>query len=265
VRGAGDRVTNSHHDEGEGNVRATTLSAEEILQELRRRKVTVSVRPGRVLNLEPRGEIDGDLEEAIRDQKDAIVDALNKRDVRRARTGGSQAELLVRVAIEADLFRGHDGETGYATVEASGHRETLPIRSRGFKHWLAGEFYKMENRPPSRQAMEEALTTIEACARFDGPVHRVHVRVAPGPNDDATIYIDLANAEREVVAIAADGWRIVSEYPVKFRRPGAMLALPRPERGGTLEPLQDYVNVRDSAHWMLMVGWSSTSPSWAWR
>jgi hypothetical protein len=57
------------------------------------------------------------------------------------------------------------------------------------------------------------------------------------------------------VEIGADGWRIVAEPPVRFRRPSGLLPLPRPEAGGSVEELRPFVNVATDDDWHLLVGW----------
>ena len=104
----------------------------------------------------------------------------------------SAAEILVAISKLATLFRAADGDTAYATFDVNGHRETWPVRSKGFRRWLVGEFYKAESKPPGGQAVADALGVIEARAQYDSATHPVHVRVA---GDDETIYLDLVNAD----------------------------------------------------------------------
>ncbi len=52
-------------------------------------------------------------------------------------------------------------------------------------------------------------------AIFDGPEHRVHVRIA---EQDGVIYLDLCNERWETIAVDHDGWQIVANPPIKFRR-----------------------------------------------
>src|SRR5262249_15311604 len=51
-----------------------------------------------------------------------------------------------------------------------------------------------------------------------------------------------------------DGWRIVSDPPVRFRRAPGMLALPTPLLGGKIKELRKHVNLGDDA-FELAVGW----------
>jgi hypothetical protein len=58
-------------------------------------------------------------------------------------TGGrrpTQADMLVDLAQSAKLFHTADG-TGFADLDINGHRETWPIRAKGFRRWLVRRFF----------------------------------------------------------------------------------------------------------------------------
>jgi hypothetical protein len=99
--------------------------------------------------------------------------------------------------------------------------------------------------------MSTALEQIEAFAQFDGDTRFVFLRVAP---HGEFIYIDLGDEAWRAIEIDADGWRIVAEPPVRFRRTKGMLALPVPLMGGTLEELRNRVNLDDDT-FTLAIGW----------
>src|SRR5262245_38472691 len=164
----------------------------------------------------------------------------------------SQAQRLVGLVPEEALFRSTDGETAFATLPVADHLETWSVRSKGFRRWLVGRFYQIDERPPSAQAITDALGALEARAQFGGRAHDVHVRLAGTAN---AIYLDLANARWEAVEVTGAGWRILDDPPVKFRRPKGILPLPHPLAGGSLAELRKFVNVRDDAQWALLVAW----------
>lgn len=163
-----------------------------------------------------------------------------------------QAQTLVALAVNAELFHAPDGDTGYATVPVGSHHETWPIRSKSFRRWLTRRFYDAHGKPPGAQAVADVLCLLEAKAQFDGPKCPVFVRVAEA---NGAIYLDLANEAWEAVEITVAGWRIVADPPVKFRRPRGMLPLPRPLLGGSLDDLRGFVNVATDSDWMLFVAW----------
>jgi hypothetical protein len=142
--------------------------------------------------------------------------------------GPTQADLLIDLAGEAELFHAPDG-AGFADLGIKGHRETWPIRSKGFRRWLARGFFETTGGAPSSEALQSALNVIEAKAHFDAPQREVHVRVG-GLN--GRLYLDLADDTWRAVEIDSAGWRIIEGPPVRFRRPAGMQPLPVPVAGG---------------------------------
>src|SRR5262249_44278677 len=110
----------------------------------------------------------------------------------------TQAQILAAIAGLAELSHSPDTDATHATVSVNGHRETWPVRSRGFDRWLMAQFYNSEGKAPSRQALAEAIALIDARARFDGHAREVSVRVA---RQGDTLYLDLVNKGWEVVEI----------------------------------------------------------------
>jgi hypothetical protein len=166
----------------------------------------------------------------------------------------SQADKLVALAGKAQLFHtpgGHDSE-GYASVPVNGHWETWPINSNGFRRWLARVFYEETGKAPGSQALQDALNVLAGMAIHDGAEHAVSVRVA---EHDGAIYLDLADDSWQAVEISAEGWRVVSDPPVKFRRARGMLPLPAPVAGGSLSELRPLVNLPDDQQWVLFGAW----------
>src|SRR5205807_918504 len=99
-------------------------------------------------------------------------------------------------------------------------------------------FHGNGDKPPGAQAVQDALAVLEGKALFDGEEHPVYLRLA-GHEDK--IYLDLGDETWQAVEVDKDGWRIVENPPVKFRRAKAMLALPDPVRGGSLTQLRRFV------------------------
>ncbi|TAM55769.1 MAG: hypothetical protein EPN50_10570 [Chloroflexota bacterium] len=163
----------------------------------------------------------------------------------------SQATQLVALGATAELFHDASG-TAYATMSVAGHVETHPIRSSGFRSWLAGSYWGTCQTTPSSQALTDALGTLEGMARYDGADHEVHVRLAHA--DDA-LYVDLGDARWQAIAVTRDGWDLVATPPVRFRRPKSLGALPVPVRGGSLDELRGFLNLDgDDDEYVLLVG-----------
>ena len=170
------------------------------------------------------------------------------------RRGPSQADRLVKLAEgRADLFA--DADEAFADWAVDGHRETWPVKSKGFRHRLRWAFYGAEQRSPRTEAMQQAVATLEAMSVFDSPRRRVFLRVGKA---GGRLYIDLADAAWRVVEVDASGWRIVSDPPVRFRRGASMQVLPDPEAGdraAALAALRQFCNVRRESDFLLVVAW----------
>lgn len=151
----------------------------------------------------------------------------------------SQTTVLIEIAESVDTFHDEHG-MAYAILEIDGHREVWPVMSAFFREWLAGEYYGLTHRGAGRNSIRDANDAISARARFSGECRKVGLRVA---ERNGHIYVDLADDQWRVVEVDVDGWRVLTDSPVMFRRTQAMEPLPIPV-AGTLDTLWRYLNVQ---------------------
>jgi curved DNA-binding protein CbpA len=150
-------------------------------------------------------------------------------------------DKLVRLAREnADLFHDADSES-YAHAKVGKHRETYHVRSRVFSLWLRQLYFNKYKGSVSANAMTQALATITMFAVCEGPKIPVHLRIA---GYAGAIYIDLGDQDWRAVRVTAAGWEVVTDPPVRFVRSGSMRPLPTPKRGGSIEMLRKFMNVK---------------------
>ena len=166
--------------------------------------------------------------------------------------GPTQADILIDLAQTAELFHTPDS-TGYADLDINGHRETWPIRAKGFRRWLARRFFEATQGAPSSEALQSALNVIEAKAHFAAPERTVHIRVG---GLDGRLYLDLGDVTWRAVEIDAIGWRVIDNPPVRFRRAAGMQPLSMPVKGGSVETLRSFLNVQSDADFVLVVAWA---------
>lgn len=182
----------------------------------------------------------------------ALDDAIAEESGEAGGRGPTQADILIDLAQSAELFHAPDG-TGFADLDINGHRETWPIRAKGFRRWLARRFFEATGGAPSSEALQSALNVIEAKAHFDAPERVVHVRIG---GLDGRLYLDLGDDTWRAVEIDATGWRVIDNPPVRFRRAAGMQALLAPVAGGSVETLRSFLNVRSDADFVLVVAWT---------
>ena len=93
----------------------------------------------------------------------ALDDAIAEESGELSERAMKQADILVGLAQEAELFHAPDG-TSYADLDINGHRETWPVKSKGFRRWIARRYYEVEQGAPSSVALQSALSVVEAKA-----------------------------------------------------------------------------------------------------
>jgi hypothetical protein len=166
-------------------------------------------------------------------------------------TRRSATATLLRIAERYDLFHSPDG-TGYADIDVDGHRETLALRSRETKGRLEHEYLLKVMDTPPHNAVQSTISTLETRAKYQGPERSVHVRVA---DQEGHLFLDLADKGRRAIEISTMGWSVVDNPPVRFCRPAGMRPLPVPEKGGSIDDLRQFLNLRDDNDFVLIVAW----------
>jgi hypothetical protein len=73
---------------------------------------------------------------------------------------------------------------------------------------------------------------------------------------DGKLYLDLGDEIWRAVEIDAQGWRVIDNPPVRFRRAAGMQPLPVPKPGGLVDALRPFLNVRSAADFVLAVVWA---------
>jgi ABC-type multidrug transport system fused ATPase/permease subunit len=181
------------------------------------------------------------------DDADRLADQLA------ALLSGAAADFLFHLAkSKAKLFRTPDGRT-FADVVVTGHRETYPVRTSGFKRWLRHRYWQARKKVPPAEALDSAIAQLEAEAHYgNAPVRDIFIRVAA---DGEKIYLDLCDDKWTVIEIDTTGWRVAGDDPpVRFCRMQGMGPLPMPQRGGSINDLQALTNIAVD-DFILIVSW----------
>lgn len=150
-----------------------------------------------------------------------------------------------------ELFHDPSG-VGFATVSIDGINKTLPIRGSDFRNLLRRTLYKSDGRSTSVQALDDALGTVEGIALFDGQQHEVNLRTAV--DAQGCFWLDLGNEAWQSVKITADGWEVVKQSGVKWRRPGGMRPLPVPIKSGNWRKLFELIPLPEHEQ-ILVIAW----------
>lgn len=168
----------------------------------------------------------------------------------------SQADILIEAAIDAGIQLFHTPRhESFAVLPVKEHLENWPVRSKVVRLWLTFLFLEATNKAPNREALQSALNALDAEAAMKGPEQLVHLRTAW---HEGSLYYDLADATWRSVKIGSDGWCVVEQAPVSFRRYAQTAAQVEPSEGGTLATLWDFLNVPEERDRRLLEAWIVT-------
>ena len=153
----------------------------------------------------------------------------------------SQADKLVILAISQCKEFFHDQtRMAYVQIIQGNVRCTMPIRSRSFKAWLANLLWQAEGKAPGTEGIYGAINVLEAKALFEGKKYMLYNRVAPA-NDG--VWIDMADERWRAIKVTSQGWEIIDDPPILFKRYSHQLPLANPVPGGDAWRLLDFFNV----------------------
>lgn len=160
----------------------------------------------------------------------------------------SQATRLIKLALESDaIFLRDQLGDAYCAIMGDG-QEVLKVRSKKFRLWLRRLMWEAEEKAPSGQAIEDALGHLEGKAIFEGKEIPLAVRVAWEGN---TLWYDLGG---KAVKVTADGWEVVLNPPILFKRFQANSPQVDPIRGGKAADFLEFVRVKNERDRLLLLG-----------
>ena len=165
------------------------------------------------------------------------------------RKRGQTDSLVAFVRERFALMHDKNGDT-YAQDHGTG--EVARTAGRQFKDRVTAAFFQQHGLAVREQAWREALTTVQALARYEGELQAVHIRVA---GSDGCYWVDLCQpGNSRAVEIDAQGWRIVQRAPVVFVRSESMQPMPDPVHGGSIDTLWSIANVPEAMR-PLVLAW----------
>jgi len=154
-------------------------------------------------------------------------------------------------------------QDAYITISVKGHKENYLIRSKAIRRWIGKIAYDTIEVAPTSKTIEEVLIVLEGKAVYDGPECNTYLRVAE-IGDSRWVYVDLGSEDWRSIEISENGWKIVTDAPVKFIRNGATKQLPIPEKGESWDNLWKIINVSDEdkdtriliVAWLIQAYWT---------
>lgn len=207
---------------------------------LARNGLRACLTPGQVRTLLEDDDVTRERLQAIRRQQPGWWPEEFWRVMQRAQdevTQGTEDEKASTAQVVLQIAR-RDFEIGQTTdhvpysVPREGPRIAQVFRGgkNSLRSGLAMRFEQQLGRPPSQNALSEAMLVLEGIADTR-PTVKLPLRVA---RSNGELVLDLGTPDGRAVIIGPGTWKVVDRSPVMFTRTDLTLPLPEPVRGGKL-------------------------------
>jgi Bifunctional DNA primase/polymerase, N-terminal len=163
----------------------------------------------------------------------------------------NQADRLIGYALEdaQDLFVDQHGAP-HALIDG----EPLPLTSRCYS-WLRRRMWEEEGRSVSGEYLKMAAGTLSAHAEFSGVVRELYTRAAW---HEGILHYELRPGK--VIRVGPGGWTLEANPPILFRHYVNLKALPDPKVGGSLDMIDELVNLKSERDRRLFKAYLVTLP-----
>ncbi|MEN6415836.1 MAG: bifunctional DNA primase/polymerase [Armatimonadota bacterium] len=148
------------------------------------------------------------------------------------------------------LFR-DQFEEPHICMKINDHWETHSLNSRHTVAWMANEMDGLSDKAPSGFDINNEIRLLEYQCLYNSPQYELFVRIGPYGDD---IWIDLADSARRAIKVNAQGWEI-ADPPILFHRYKTSSPQAEPVRGGNLEMIRRFLNVKNEDDWILVQAW----------
>jgi primase-polymerase (primpol)-like protein len=154
----------------------------------------------------------------------------------------SKTEKLLKIVLDRNdviLFK-DERDTAFISLKINGHREVWKCGSSIVKDLLSYEFYKQYEKGIGSEVIKNVISVLEGKARFGGDKKTLNNRVA---FVNGELWYDLTNEQWQSVRISKDGWAIVNETPILFKRYSHHHPQVLPAVHGNIKLILKYINI----------------------
>lgn len=153
--------------------------------------------------------------------------------------GTTQAELLVQLAENGMRFVRDLRGDPYA-IRGFPPYDAIPLaKSPEVRGLLAHWYREVHGSTVGLKSIDDAISQLIGKA-YTGPKTAIHLRVAPY---EQGFVLDLGREDGAAVVVQPEGWSIVPQSPVLFRRSDLTRGMQNPEHGGSLDLLRRHFRV----------------------
>ena len=168
----------------------------------------------------------------------------------------SQVTILMDLLKSKDItiFKDENNEP-FVEFPTGDHKERYPVNSKDAALWMQSIFYKKTNIAIRGDNLKDVINLLSAEAQFGDKVTccKLSNRVAKHGNN---FVYDLTNKSWSAITINTEGWKEIGNVPALFHRYNHQNPQVMPQKGGDLNKIFDFINLKDSK--LLFLGWLVT-------
>jgi len=172
-------------------------------------------------------------------------------------TGSSAAQLINCISNAPHLtFFFDETKELWATIDRYSHREYHAINSQNFADECRRLYMGANGRVIGSESLKIALENMRAGLQGRGGLlgKKTYLRIG---GDENTIFYDLADPTWQVIKVDKEGWRVINDSPIIFKRFPHMQQQAIPVKGdiGAIKEILRFVNVEAEDSKILIEVW----------
>lgn len=164
---------------------------------------------------------------------------------------GENTSYLVELVNDEAVELFHDeNQNPYARILIDGRKKIMAIDSKEFKRWISHKAYTLTDRVPGSTTINSLIGVIEGKACYEGKEYTLSNRVCW---HEGAIWYDMG--DWSACRITADGWEIIKDSPILFRRynhqkPHEVGKIALPGKGD-FRKIRKFINIQEEGKYNL--------------
>lgn len=150
--------------------------------------------------------------------------------------------------VNPECFLDRFGEV-YVRVQAENCFEIMNLNSQRFVDWVVKKYSDANNDAPKPSDVKKLISILRARAVYGDKNYDLSIRSA---YNGGYLWYDLVDSKWRAIRIGIDGWEIIDNPPILFKR-NIQKEQVVPERGGDVFELLNFINIKDDKQRILFL------------
>jgi len=186
----------------------------------------------------------------MKDQAEKVLNEEALEDEKKEEFEGNQADKIVDLALDNAALFHNQYQEAFASIQIDTHKEVRNLKSKYFRNWIYWLYRNQMGKVPNPASVNAALNVLGAKAIFDGEKIELQNRVAKVEEE---IYYDLTDRKWRAIKINKEGWQIVDNPPILFRRYSHQKSQITPGEENDIFSVLKFTNLKDKDHEQLLL------------